>query len=438
MKQLWTLAVVALPFSARADVIVVDAGGSGQHTNLQAAVDAALDGDTLLVKAGAYSGFTVDDKSLAIVAETGAAVTVSGSVVVRNLAASRTVVLGGLQVLGATTGSMAEAPGVALIVEDNAGAFRAKGCSFTGAKGAGDGWIDGGCCYFPEHYWGWQGVIARNNPGGVAFAGCALAGGRGARANFNCYCGWGGAGGDALAATDTLAALYECTFTGGQGGSNGWEGGAGGAGARVSSTGPVAGLHASASSLQGGAGGDSYDYIGCTIGGAGGDGLVRGAGTVSWGLEAALAGGAGGLPGLPHLCPPGPAGAQTSGTGSLFDFGVQALALSAPHLARESTSVPMTVSAAPGSRVLLVTSLTSPFAALPSWKGVLLTEPPLRTRVMGLGTVPGSGSIAFSIALGDLGVGVEAQTRFLQAYLEGPGGLQLGSFATLTVLDAAY
>ena len=79
----------------------MDASGAGQYLQISAAVAAAASGDTLLVKSGTYAAFTVDgEKSLSVVADTGASVTVDGTVAVKNLAATQTVLLSGLN-LGA-------------------------------------------------------------------------------------------------------------------------------------------------------------------------------------------------------------------------------------------------------------------------------------------------------------------------------------------------
>ncbi len=53
------LAASACARCAFADVLVVSAT-DGPYTTIQAAVTAAHDGDTLLVKPGSYSAFTVD------------------------------------------------------------------------------------------------------------------------------------------------------------------------------------------------------------------------------------------------------------------------------------------------------------------------------------------------------------------------------------------
>jgi hypothetical protein len=76
------VAVIAiLATTSSASVLVVDASGGGGYTQIQAAVDAAVDGDTILVKSGSYRSFRVGDRELAIVGDTGRDVRVVGSII---------------------------------------------------------------------------------------------------------------------------------------------------------------------------------------------------------------------------------------------------------------------------------------------------------------------------------------------------------------------
>ena len=74
--------------------IVDDDGGAGvDFTDIQAAVDASADGDVIVVRAGVYGGFVVDDRRLTLLADPGAIV--APDVRIQNLAPGRRVVLSG-------------------------------------------------------------------------------------------------------------------------------------------------------------------------------------------------------------------------------------------------------------------------------------------------------------------------------------------------------
>ncbi|HJM57251.1 MAG TPA: hypothetical protein QF446_07975, partial [Planctomycetota bacterium] len=51
------------------DVWVVDASGAGDFLDIQAAVDAASDDDTLLIMGGTYGGFRIANKELALASD---------------------------------------------------------------------------------------------------------------------------------------------------------------------------------------------------------------------------------------------------------------------------------------------------------------------------------------------------------------------------------
>src|SRR5437016_2892190 len=76
--------------SARAgNVLIVDSSGSGQYTDIQSAVDAAQEGDVVLVRTGTYFTFLVSNKELAVVGDAGANVQIVGAIRVHDLAATK-------------------------------------------------------------------------------------------------------------------------------------------------------------------------------------------------------------------------------------------------------------------------------------------------------------------------------------------------------------
>ncbi len=83
--------------AAQGAVLRVDAGGGGGFTTIQAAVDAAVDGELVLVATGTYAGFTIDGKSLVVAADAGASVLIQGGATLTNVSAIQTASLVGLE-----------------------------------------------------------------------------------------------------------------------------------------------------------------------------------------------------------------------------------------------------------------------------------------------------------------------------------------------------
>jgi hypothetical protein len=118
-----------------ADVLVVDAvgGAPGHFSSLQAAVDAAAPGDTVLLDSTLnqlIGPVVIDGKGISIPVDTfGEQVGIwGGPLVVRNLPAGQRVTLRGLSVV-------APMPGPSLVLEDNAGTLRLHRVSASGTPG---------------------------------------------------------------------------------------------------------------------------------------------------------------------------------------------------------------------------------------------------------------------------------------------------------------
>src|SRR5262245_51356283 len=123
---------VAPCFASGGTRILGDPSGT-VYATVQAALDAAPDGATLLVPQGQYQPFAIDGKSTTIVGFPGAMVEVHGTIDVRNLQEDSSVVLIGLRASAVGTSNSANSS--ALEIANCAGLFRAQGCTFTGPTG---------------------------------------------------------------------------------------------------------------------------------------------------------------------------------------------------------------------------------------------------------------------------------------------------------------
>ena len=125
LAVLWFAAMPATATLAQGSVLVVDPGGGGAFTEIQDAVDAAVDGDTILLRHGTYVDLSfpfepviIDGKSLVVAATQSGAVLLNGlHLYVRNLSAGQTVTLSGLQVQDA-----------AVVLDNNVGAVLLQEC----------------------------------------------------------------------------------------------------------------------------------------------------------------------------------------------------------------------------------------------------------------------------------------------------------------------
>ena len=127
------LALFALPAAARAGVIVVDISGGGEFTSLPAAIAAAVDGDTVLIRPGDYTGqatkIEIIGRGLTIAADGTGPVFVP-PISIGNAFFPKRTVLRGLTAhsgLGMTLG-----PGLSVM----SGNVLAEGCDFLGHPGS--------------------------------------------------------------------------------------------------------------------------------------------------------------------------------------------------------------------------------------------------------------------------------------------------------------
>lgn len=99
-----SLSTLAATLLIPAVVTVDDTPGQGaDFATIQAAIDAAQDGDTILIAGGSYPGFTADGRALSLVARPGESVEVTGPAIVREVPAGGGFLLQGLDFAGAET-----------------------------------------------------------------------------------------------------------------------------------------------------------------------------------------------------------------------------------------------------------------------------------------------------------------------------------------------
>lgn len=418
------LALSALFSPALAGVLVVDASSPTGFTQIQAAVDAANDGDTILVGPGFYAGFAVHDKALDLVADTSAGsgpVHIDGRVIVNGLAASRTFTLHGFEVRGTSS-----APCV--VLAGNAGSVRIQGCSIAGADAPPCAEsINGGVALDVD--------LCQD----VALVACTLRGGDGG--NTPIEYGYGGIGGDGVTPNQSRIAFYDCSVRAGDGGGAvpavcgatiGY-GGAGGSGAWIASC-PI--LFASDTTFEGGRGGPAGSGFSFGSPGYGlvAFGLPLNGPTRAWWLASSARGG-------PPACGNCPAGTDVTvlAPSTLTNCAGAARKLVMRGLAREHELVRLHFVGAPGERVELVISDTTRFALAAGGNGVLLAGSRAPSPVLQAGTIGASGVLDLPWVVNDLGAGIAARRIFLQPlFVDALGRSTLGSPRTLVLLDSAY
>jgi len=183
-------------FAQAGSVRIAERPQAGTFTTLQAAVNAALEGESLLVTPGIYASFTIDGKSVQVFALGTGLAKITGQVVVKNLGPTQYVVLSRLSVKGGVTTST----GTALEIRDVTGNVRVEGSHFEGAASNQSQTFSG------------SGVLL-DSAVNVVFSNCGIVGG---------YPGYLGGftpidGGPGLDSVDSIVGLYDCNLEGGYG-----------------------------------------------------------------------------------------------------------------------------------------------------------------------------------------------------------------------------
>ena len=402
-------------------VLVVDAnnGPGTDHTQIQAAIDAAEEGDSLLVRTGSYDPFVVDGKSLTIQADTDALVQVLAGFVnpeapllqVRNLGSGQHATIRGVELRASFLGT---ASTIAL-VEDNLGTV----------------WIED-LLVTPTFFFVLlpQAALTVEDSTGVTVVRSTLPG------SLQDNCGTCGSA-PGLRATNSVVSVFDSTLSGSSG-SNG-----------VGSPGPTVGgpgalvdggrAFFSGCTLTGGDGGDAF--LG-QDGADAGDGIrLIGPGPVVRALGTDFAGGSGGSGNGPgtNAGADGEPSDVTSGSLTLLDGTARTFSTLSPIRAG-ADSYTETFTGEPGDVVVLAYSLTGPIPGvfLGVAKSDLVVAPPL--VLLAKGTLDASGVLTVTPPSTPLGTGLESLQVFLQgAVLSSTGeGVFLTSPGALLLVDPTF
>jgi len=391
-------ALAAAPASA--DVYIH--GQPGSYATLQAAVDAAVDGDRLLIEPGLYATTRIDGKGLHLHGLPGGpfdTIRIRGTLEVLDLPETSVFTLSDV-VVDWNSSSVPQAEVDALRLKDCAGQVRVQRCTLNGS-------------FYHQDFLNVSrgaGLRAEGCPK-VAVSDSQLRGG-----DVGSLAGFGGsqAGGDGLLSVDSLVAMYDCEVLGGTGSDETHPGGKGGAGARVTGW----GMFASGTSIQGGWGGGG-DYIGCTKSGDGGTGLIATSAQVQW-IDTTVEGGP---HGIFSTCGPGQDGQDMQLIGvTLVEYPFASRSLSGPRSTDDKQSLTLTVEGEVGDQVWILRGRAPTFQPTGGPLGIVLVPKLWVLPAAPMGVVPASGTLDVTLWTADY-TGPEAGFMlYTQALVVGQGG----------------
>ena len=355
-------------------VRIVEPTGTANFATIQAAIDAAQNGDVILVAPGVYSGFTIPYKALTIAATSNSAVSVHGDVRILGLPTGNQVALVGFRVLGAFN---------ALWISNCTGNVLLQDCAFANNYGN-----------LP--------ILEVTSSFSVAFVGCSAL-----KYFDSTYASLSGAS-DGLRSSNSAIAAYDCVFEG----YDAWDdcdetvfdGGWGYRGE------PGSFLFASGTLARGGRGG--LEWCHCGTPGVGGAGF-----SVDYAAELYLLGStaiAG--PPMTNYC-----GVSAGSYPALFNQGGNLL--SYPGAARklgprnavisDNADWSLSISGQVGDRIYLPGNRVQGMRFMPSLFGVWLIGQPTEPGPL-LGVVPSSGVLAAQKFIQDVPLPLTQRTIFSQ------------------------
>ncbi|MEO0649235.1 MAG: hypothetical protein AAFZ65_00985 [Planctomycetota bacterium] len=372
-------------------VHTVDDDPGADFTEVQAAIDAAQDGDTILIRSGVYQSIQIDGRSLTIVADVDAVVRMQG-ISISNVAAEDALYLRGIETGPFGPGAFQVVPGLSI-----------QGC---------DGPVLIENCVI-----GAPGQPTPLNPPGIAIrvalnAQVLLVD---TTANGTTSNGFGGTNGaPAVLVDSSTLSIFGGEYEGGSGLDQnesfltGFPGGSGAAAVQAENS----DLFLAGATLIGGDGGrgststaGSGFLFPCGDGGPGGDAVLANGSSVTLRGGTPIPG-TGGAPGGPP--PEGPAcafgadGAPIAGTSQTITTlsGIPRTFAVSPNPVREGQVATQFFTGEPGDLVLWALSVGPSTLPLTSFGGpVLVSASPF---VVNAGSVPASGELSLPVAVGFL------------------------------------
>lgn len=418
----WALLLAIAPNAAgQGAVLVTDLGDPGAFQTLQSAIDAANDGDVILLRGIGSTEFVLAGKSLVIQGDVsgpfgpqvggGGTSNIMGPdslhSVVRDLAPGQTVVLRGLRLHGL---ELLNVQGQVWIedctLQTTAPALRASQTAKlvieNSAIAGPDTYVDD-LAYQPPVFGG-RGVELTDTD--AAFHGVTVSGGKGLDYHCDIFSAcWNDPGWDALQISGGSLTVDSGTFSGGFGGAGGdfagWcsPGLPGGHGISVSGGTPLITL--ANTSLSGAPGGAGLGQGNCS-GGDGGDGAD--------GQPIAL------------------------GAGTLITSSTSGGGLSADSPIREGASIQISLTGQGNASLAMVLAPTPDLYNLAVVNGPMLVAPSFIPFF--LGNLPASGQLQLTLPIPELGPGLDSITLVAQALHKPAGGAwQAGSASAIVLLD---
>lgn len=401
--------------------------GPGQLATIQDAITLAADGDVIIVKSGGYATVRITNKQIAVVAENGANVNVSGAVRVTDLASSRSVVLAGLTATGTVSPTLPEL-GVGLLGRSCAGSIVVQDCTFRGGS-----ITNAPCTTVPA-----CNGVELQACNGVSLVRCTAAGGFVYMAPLATQQQQGSG---VRASGQSRLSLDACLAQGGGGGwvCNGYlDGAVGGDGLQLD----AANVFTSGSTFTGGHGSQPGGTVMFALSGNGGNG-TSGAGStntitsLATLFQAGLGGGYYLYCGFCPSCCAGDTGYPIVGNVTMQYLTGTASALNGPRLVRDNETPEFRVDAAPGDRVEIAVA-RAPTYQTDVASGCILHVKDPNWIVAGV-VPPGGNNVKRRYHMPDLSVTTPGQIFYVQARVTSATAVQrLTNVQAVVLVDSSY